>query len=78
MTETVSVHEARNKLPDLLAQALAGNDIVITEGGMPVVRIIPVSPRSKGKRVGGLSPGAIVVSDVFDEPLPDEFWLGQA
>ena len=29
-------------------------------------------------RVVGLHPGAISMSDDFDEPLPDEFWLGEA
>jgi hypothetical protein len=27
-------------------------------------------------RILGLHPGAIWTSDDFDEPLPDEFWLG--
>ena len=31
MTQTVSVDEAQDKLPDLLAQALAGNEVTITE-----------------------------------------------
>jgi len=31
MTQTVSVDEAQNKLQDLLAQALAGNEVIITE-----------------------------------------------
>ena len=29
MTQTVSVDEAQNKLQDLLAQALAGNEVII-------------------------------------------------
>jgi prevent-host-death family protein len=33
MTQTVSVDEAQNKLPDLLADALAGNEVIITEHG---------------------------------------------
>jgi hypothetical protein len=27
-------------------------------------------------RILGLHPGAIWMSDDFDDPLPDEFWLG--
>lgn len=30
----------------------------------------------KGERVFGLHAGAITVSDDFDDPLPDSFWLG--
>lgn len=30
----------------------------------------------KQGRVGGLNPGSITTTEDFDEPLPDEFWLG--
>ena len=76
MTQTVSVDEAQIKLQELLAQALAGNEVIITERGKPVARLVPVTP-SKKTRVAGLNRGTIWTSDDFDEPLPDEFWLGQ-
>src|SRR5207244_10651486 len=38
MTRTISVDEAQDRLQDLLAQALAGNEIIITEHGKPVAR----------------------------------------
>jgi prevent-host-death family protein len=78
MTQTVTVDEAQQKLPDLLAQALAGNEVIITEHGKPVARLIAVpdvSPRKK--RVAGLNRGAIWTSEDFDQPLPNEFWLGK-
>ena len=28
-------------------------------------------------RIAGLHEGQTVISDDFDEPLPDEFWLGK-
>jgi prevent-host-death family protein len=77
MTQTVSVDEAQDKLQDLVAQAVAGNEVIITEHGTPVVRLVPVIMPSKKKRVAGLNRGTISTSEDFDEPLPDEFWLGQ-
>jgi len=78
MTRTVSVVEAQEKLQDLLAQALAGNEVIITEHGKPVARIVPVAAAPpKKKRVAGLNRGQIWTSEDFDQPLPDEFWLGQ-
>jgi prevent-host-death family protein len=59
MTRTVSVDEAQNKLPDLLAQALAGNDVIITEHGTPVARLVPVVTYAKKKRVPGLNRGSM-------------------
>jgi Protein of unknown function (DUF2281) len=29
------------------------------------------------ERQPGLHPGAFVISDDFDDPLPDSFWLGE-
>jgi hypothetical protein len=29
------------------------------------------------KRIPGLNAGMIWISDDFDDPLPDEFWLGE-
>lgn len=76
MTQTVSVDEAKNKLPDLLAQAVAGNEVIITEHGTPVVRLVPVGTSTKKKRIPGLNRGTISTSEDFDAVLPDEFWLG--
>ncbi|HEY6804880.1 MAG TPA: type II toxin-antitoxin system Phd/YefM family antitoxin [Pyrinomonadaceae bacterium] len=77
MVQTVSVDEAQTKLPDLLAQASAGNEVIITEHGTPVARLVPFIGPSKGKRVAGLNRGTVSMSEDFDKPLPDEFWLGQ-
>ena len=77
MTQTVSVDEAQNKLQDLLAQALAGDEVIITEHGTPVARLVPVAAQSKHKRVAGLNRGTVSTSEDFDRPLPDESWLGQ-
>ena len=78
MTQIVCVDEAKERLQDLLAQALAGNEVIITEDGKPVARLVAVPvalPRKR--RVPGLNRGAIWTSEDFDKPLPDEFWLGQ-
>ncbi len=75
MTQTVSVDEAQNNLPDLLAQALAGNEVIITEHGTPVARLVPVVSHSKKKRIAGLNRGTITTADDFDDSLPDQFWL---
>jgi hypothetical protein len=42
-----------------------------------VARLVPVVSHSQKKRVAGLNRGTISTSEDFDEPLPDEFWLGR-
>ena len=51
MTQTVSVDEAQDELQDLLAQALAGDEGIITERGTPVARLVPVVVHSQKKRL---------------------------
>jgi prevent-host-death family protein len=38
----VSVHEARNRLSQLIKDAQAGEDVVIASHGKPVARLVPV------------------------------------
>ncbi len=65
-----SVHDAKTNLSRLIAQALAGGEVGIARGNVPVVRLVPVEPR--GRRVFGALKGQIALDARFDEPLPDE------
>lgn len=64
-------------LERLLALVQGGAEVVITQDQTPLARITPVeaSPRRLQKRILGAHPGAWM-SDDFDDPLPDSFWLG--
>ena len=42
MARTVNVGEAKAQLSQLIARAEAGEDVIITRDGVPVVRIVPV------------------------------------
>jgi prevent-host-death family protein len=65
-----SVHDAKTNLSRLIADALAGGDVVIARGNVPVVRLVPVEPR--GRRVFGALKGKIAIDSCFDEPLPED------
>jgi prevent-host-death family protein len=64
MTE-VGVHEAKTNLSKLLARVEAGEDIVITRGGEPVAKLVPVQRRRKPNL--GFAVGEFEVPDDFDE-----------
>lgn len=64
-----SVHDAKTNLSRLIADALAGGDVVIARGNIPVVRLVPLVPR--GRRQFGAFKGRLAMGDRFDEPLPD-------
>lgn len=63
-------------LQDLLAFVKEGSEVLLTEGDMPLARLVPAAA-AVSMRTPGLHQGAIQMSDDFDEPLPDSFWLGE-
>jgi antitoxin (DNA-binding transcriptional repressor) of toxin-antitoxin stability system len=71
-------------LKDVVALAKKEAEVVLTEGHKPVAKMVTLAgppaklPAAPQPRKLGLHPGACVVSDDFDKPLPDEFWLGKA
>ncbi|MEN3333996.1 MAG: hypothetical protein V7641_3361 [Blastocatellia bacterium] len=75
-SQTVNIDEAINQLADLIAIASEGGEVIITQDGKPLARLVPVA-QPKRKRIAGLNRGSIWTSQDFDEPLPDEFWMGQ-
>jgi prevent-host-death family protein len=70
-TKTIDVQETKPTLQELLALVQAGTEIILTEGATPVARLMPVE-----QRVPDLYPG-FWMSEDFNDPLPDEFWLGE-
>ena len=70
-------------LKDLVTLANRENEVVLTEDNKPVAKVLPIAPvpsvlpMTAGCRKLGLHRGAWIVEDSFDEPLPDEFWLGE-
>ncbi|MEW6620018.1 MAG: toxin-antitoxin (TA) system antitoxin [bacterium] len=71
LTKMIDVHEVQSHLQGLLSQVLTGMELIFTDGDKPVARLVPVAAR-----VAGLHAGAIWTSMDFDEPLPEEFWMG--
>jgi prevent-host-death family protein len=75
MTVQVNVGEAKTRLSQLLAQAEAGEEVVIARDGAPVVRLVPVEPR---RRQFGFLAMEISDEDLF-APLPEDelgLWEG--
>lgn len=65
-----SVHDAKTNLSRLIADALAGGEVVIARGKVPVVRLVPVERR--GRRAFGALKGKIAIDARFEEPLPED------
>ena len=71
MTE-YGMHEAKTNLSKLVADAIAGDEIIITRDGVPAVTLVPVPAKKKsGRKEGGYQ---FAIPDDFDAPMGPEFW----
>jgi prevent-host-death family protein len=69
-----SVDDATANLSRLIAEALAGGEIIITRGNVPVVRLVPTTPC--GQRRFGALKGSVSIDARLDETLPDNEFEG--
>jgi prevent-host-death family protein len=67
----VKMHQAKTQLSKLIAAAMAGEDVVIARGSEPMVRLTPIVPPAKKKRVPGRLKGLVEWDERFLEPLPE-------
>ncbi|MDY7005890.1 MAG: prevent-host-death protein [Cyanobacteriota bacterium] len=68
-------------ITELLYSIQNEQEIVITNDNIPVAKLTLLNPVTETKLPlekipqPGLNLGSMVMSDDFDKPLPDEFWL---
>jgi prevent-host-death family protein len=80
---TVSIKDAKNRLPEVVRLAEAGERVTITRNGRPVADIIPhkqggglnIEAIAEFKRKHGIDRIFEFVADDFDDPLPEDFLL---
>jgi prevent-host-death family protein len=63
----VGVHEAKTTLSRLLRRVAGGEEVVITRGGQPVARLVPIQGRRR--RPLGRDAGRMHIAPDFDAPL---------
>ncbi|MBN8590934.1 MAG: toxin-antitoxin (TA) system antitoxin [Anaerolineae bacterium] len=76
----ISIQKRDINLDELLALTKRGTEVLIMEGEDLVAKLTPVETTIIASpiktRTPDLHPG-LWMSDDFDAPLPDEFWLGE-
>lgn len=73
--ERVDIRELSSRLTELLALVSQGNEVTVVKGEIPVARLMPPE-RVSAERIPGLHHGEVWISDDFEAPLPDSFWIG--
>jgi prevent-host-death family protein len=69
--ETITIQKANTQLSRLIKKACEGEEIVITRGRKPVVRLVAIQKKN-GDRKPGAWKGKIKIGPEFFEPLPPE------
>jgi prevent-host-death family protein len=64
-----TIHAAKTNLSKLIAQAEAGEEVVILRDTTPVARLTGIAPTPRGRQFGALR-GKVSVGAPFFEPLP--------
>lgn len=70
-SKTAEITNPTFNLPALLKRVALGEEITLTQDGIPVARLVSVSGPKK-ERVPGSAKGLFIVGDDFDDPLPDD------
>ena len=67
----VTIHEAKTNLSKLIREALHGEEVIISRGSEPVVRITPLEPAYPKRTLGGASGMVKYMSDDFNDEIDD-------
>jgi len=67
----VNIRQAKAHLSRLLQRVSAGEDVIIARAGVPVARLVAVTP-ARAPRPVGMYRGQFTVPEDFDDPLPAE------
>ncbi len=66
----VDAEEASTQLSHLMARVEAGEEVVITQNGVPIARLVPYGIRAGSRKFGAMK-GRVVVHDEIFDPLPE-------
>ena len=67
--ETVNIYDAKTRLSQLVDMVVAGEDVVVSRNGKPLVRITRLESARRPIRFGVLK-GKVKIPRDFDAPLP--------
>ena len=67
----MTLDEAHEHLPELIARLKPGDEVVITQSDQPVARLIPAPPVSGKPREPGSMVGKLTIVKEDDEHLKD-------
>jgi prevent-host-death family protein len=73
--EAVNIYDAKTRFSQLVDKAAAGEDVIVSRNGKPLVRITRLDDARRRIQFGLLA-GKVIIAPDFDSPLPDEVLAG--
>ncbi|MCF4969603.1 type II toxin-antitoxin system Phd/YefM family antitoxin [Nostoc sp. CMAA1605] len=70
--ESVNIHQAKTNLSRLLSRVELGEEIIISNRGVPIAKLVPFHNPSNRRASLGLDRGRFTVPEDFDAPLPED------
>jgi prevent-host-death family protein len=70
--ETVNIHQAKTNLSRLLSRVELGEEIVISNRGIPIAKLVPFRTSLDRRSSLGQDRGKFVLPDDFNAPLPED------
>ena len=70
--KTINIHEAKTNLSRLLTRVENGEEIIISNRGVPVAKLVPFRASLDRRASLGQDRGRFIVPDDFNTPLPQE------
>ncbi|GAB1542861.1 hypothetical protein NUACC21_55350 [Scytonema sp. NUACC21] len=67
----VELPKVQAELAELLRRVLSGEEVIISQAGTPIARIVPITEQSL-PRIPGLDRGKVQIAPDFDAPLPED------
>lgn len=71
----VELPEIPTDFTELLRRVLSGEEVIISQAGTPIARIVPIGEQSL-PRIAGLDKGKVIIASDFDAPLPEDILNG--
>jgi prevent-host-death family protein len=76
LMKPVNIYEAKTRFSQLVDKAAAGEDVIVSRNGKPLVRITRLASGGKQRIKFGVLKGKVKIAADFDAPLPDDVLAG--
>ncbi|MBF0461848.1 MAG: type II toxin-antitoxin system prevent-host-death family antitoxin [Magnetococcales bacterium] len=65
----VDIREADGHLAEWVKKVVLGEEVVLSEGSKPLVKLVPIIPRKRVRQPGSAKEDILFISPNFDDPL---------